>query len=460
MKRFPNNAHFFRPPAGGKFSLRLAHNPDVSGVNNPGIDSVDQHKKYDFLLNQNQIKRLSKMKKCIQFFFALFLGLAMISCSGDNVSPVDMPDIGNGNGEENGMIYSIHFDVEGTADTFTFSVDMTDAVIENDDLPDDFEGDTFVFDPDSHQVFVSGSMIDWQQPGTDETFRLTTGGTDGGSVEEGDADFRFFIVFDGMDFDDNEGWDYGEWEGTPDRNAEIIAGGSFHAEWGDRPVEDDDENGETPESVFMIGSALNMDDSNGDGTADGWDWELTDAPMVPVHSNSHLFWKIAWLYEDGEFKFAPQKDFSDDFGYDGEDPVDEIYQMGDDNITVPGGSGYYMVVVNFETNEVSITEPQVYVIGETIGSWDEHSEEGLFEVDNENEVITITRDLEEDELRMYAWFDKGWFSEWWQSEFMIFDEEIEFRGDGDEQERVHIDPAGEYTIDLNFRTGEGSVESQ
>lgn len=58
---------------------------------------------------------------------------------------------------------------------------------------------------------------------------------------------------------------------------------------------------------------------------------------------------------------------------------------------------------------------------------------------------------------MYVWFDKGWFTDWWQSEFMIFDNEIEFRAAGGDQDRVNLDEAREYTFDLNFRTGEGSI---
>jgi len=115
--------------------------------------------------------------------------------------------------------------------------------------------------------------------------------------------------------------------------------------------------------------------------------------------------------------------------------------------------------VNLETEQIAVTAPQVYLIGDTIGSWDQAVEDALFDVDNENELITITRELVAAELRMYAWFDKGWFTDWWQSEFMIFDGEIEFRGAGGDQERVNIESDGEYTIDLNFSTGEGSIES-
>lgn len=402
------------------------------------------------------------MRIVLTTFLAFFVALAMISCSDD--SGVNIIDVGNGNGgddngnggeEELGTVYSITFNVDGGG-TFTFSVDMDGATIEGDDLPDDFDGDVYTFDPDNDKVFIAGGMVGWPQPGTQANLQLTRAGASPGiTVDAGPAQFKFFIVPPGVTNDDgdNASWAYGEREGDPNRSVDIESGGDYFTEWGDQP---EVEEPETPQTLYMIGSALNMEDSDGDGTPDGWQWDLTDAPMISVHSKE-MFWKIVWLNEGGEFKFAPQKEWNGDFGSDGQDPTDELYSFGTSNISVPGETGYYMVVVNFETEEISVTEPLVYLIGNTIGTWDTAAEGALFDVDNENEVVTITRELESDELRMYAWFDKGWFTDWWQSEFMIFDGEIEFRGAGDDQERVSIGEDGEYTIELNFKTGEGSI---
>lgn len=211
-----------------------------------------------------------------------------------------------------------------------------------------------------------------------------------------------------------------------------------------------------PEELFMIGNALNKEDSDSDGTPDGWQWTLTDAPMVPVHSKSHLFWKIVWLEEGGEFKFAPQKAWAGDFGKTGT-ATDGIFGKGGENIPVPGTSGYYMVVVNFETEQIAVVEPKVYLIGNTIGSWDTANPDALFTVDNANHVITITKTLANDDLRMYAWFTAAnWFTDWWQSEFIILNGKIELRGKGNDQERVKP-AAGSYKIDLNFKTGDGAI---
>lgn len=207
-----------------------------------------------------------------------------------------------------------------------------------------------------------------------------------------------------------------------------------------------------PEELYMIGSAMDPDPDT------GWNWDLIDAPMVPTHSKPWLFWKIVWLYEGGEFKFAPQRDWIGDFGITG-DATDGVFSIGGDNVPVPGATGYYMVVVNLETDEIAIADPQVYLIGETIDNWDDvPNPDARFTVDNENEIITITRNLIAGNLRMYAWFDlvDDWFTDWWQHEFMIFSNVIEFRGRGDDQDSVQV-PGGENRIDLNFKEGEGSI---
>lgn len=198
-----------------------------------------------------------------------------------------------------------------------------------------------------------------------------------------------------------------------------------------------------PSALFMIGDGVG-----------GWDWASVNLPMIPVNSHPNLFWKIVWMEASGGFKFAPQKEWKDDFGKTG-DATDGIYAKGGDNIPVPGVAGYYMVVVDLTTNKISIADPKVYLIGNTIGSWDTANIAGLFTVDNANSVVTITKTLAADELRMYAWHP--WFIDWWQSEFIILSGKIEFRGTGGDQTRVPV-TAGSHTINLNFKTDDGVIQ--
>ncbi|MBP7169777.1 MAG: SusF/SusE family outer membrane protein [Bacteroidales bacterium] len=211
---------------------------------------------------------------------------------------------------------------------------------------------------------------------------------------------------------------------------------------------------EYPETLFMIG----------DGVGD-WVWDNTDLPMVPVHSHPYMFWKIVWMNETGEFKFAPKKMWANDFGKSGDMSADSVYNKGSDNVPVPGTAGYYMVVVDLKNEKISISDVKVHLIGATIGNlWDAPVADGKFTVDNANEVVTITKSLSAGELRMHVWHK--WFPvqdpqpvAWWQAEFIILNNKIEFRGTGGDQERVNL-TAGNYKIDLNFKTGAGSITAQ
>lgn len=201
-----------------------------------------------------------------------------------------------------------------------------------------------------------------------------------------------------------------------------------------------------PSALYMIG----------DGVGD-WSWDNTDLPMIPVNSHPNMFWKIVWMKGSGSYKFFPQKGWDNGIGQ----PVKDLatasnqYDFGVENIPVPSNSGYYMVVVDYLTKKISVSTPTVYLIGNTIGSWDTSNPAGLFTVDNTNGVVNISKTLAADEVRMYAWHP--WFTDWWQSEFIILNGKIAFRGTGGDQTRVSV-TAGSHTVSLNFKTGDGSIQ--
>jgi len=206
-----------------------------------------------------------------------------------------------------------------------------------------------------------------------------------------------------------------------------------------------------PAALYMIGDGVVS------SAGHEWDWTV-DLPMIPVNSHPNLFWKIIWMNGTGGFKINSAKAWDgNELGYDKAVPVGGVYNLGkapDNNIPVPATAGYYMVVADFATNKIAIADPKVYLIGNTINSWDTGNAAGLFTVDNANSLVTITKTLAADELRMYAWHP--WFTDWWQSEFIILGGKIAFRGTGGDQTRVPV-TAGSHKIDLNFKTGDGAV---
>ncbi len=117
---------------------------------------------------------------------------------------------------------------------------------------------------------------------------------------------------------------------------------------------------EYPEALYMIGDGV--------GT---WDWAITDLPMVPVNGHANAFWKIVWMNGTGGFKFCPEKQWGSDFGV-GADPVAGVGEFikGTNNCPVPADSGYYMVMVDFDRDSISVAPVEVYLIGDVVGSWD------------------------------------------------------------------------------------------
>jgi len=207
---------------------------------------------------------------------------------------------------------------------------------------------------------------------------------------------------------------------------------------------------EYPEELYMIGASIG-----------GWDWEANGIGMVPVFDHPNAFWRIVWIESgvaDAGIKFAPAKEWVGDFGVaDDTQPGVGDHLKGGSNVPDVAESGYYMVWVDLERDSISIASPEVYLIGDVVGgddAWTTPNPDAMFTVDNDNEVLTLTKDLSAGELRMYAWHK--WHYDWWQHEFIILNDVIEYRGTGGDQDRVNID-AGNTTIDLNFKTGAGSI---
>ncbi|MBN2742292.1 MAG: SusF/SusE family outer membrane protein [Marinilabiliaceae bacterium] len=201
-----------------------------------------------------------------------------------------------------------------------------------------------------------------------------------------------------------------------------------------------------PANLYMIGDAVG-----------NWNWDETDLAMVPVNGTPSQFWKIVWLKGSGGFKFSPVKDWKGDFGAAEGSAGEGEFAFGGSNITPPATAGYYMVVVDYNKQKIAVSPVKVYLMGETVGSWDAGVEANLFAVDNANEVVTLTKTLSPGNLRMYAWHD--WFSDWWRSEFNVIGGDIVMRGNGGDQDPVAIE-ANNYKIDLNFKTMKGTLTPQ
>lgn len=192
-------------------------------------------------------------------------------------------------------------------------------------------------------------------------------------------------------------------------------------------------------------------------TGSNYDWGGKWLQLVPFNKSEEDFWTIIYLHEGEQFKFAPQAAWGDDFGYTGTTINDEaganITSSSDGNLVVGKAGWYLLKVQNGSTKALTVLQPNVYLIGDAVGEWniaDSHkftvptTEDGVFE----SPVFAADADL-----RMCVSVD-GF--DWWQSEFMVFDGKIEYRGRGIDQNRVNV-KAGQ-KVTLNFTAGTGEIK--
>lgn len=206
-----------------------------------------------------------------------------------------------------------------------------------------------------------------------------------------------------------------------------------------------------PEKMFVIGELC------------GWNWD-NSPEMIAVNGHEGMFWGIYYVEASQGFKFNYAKKWDgNEFGAENEDLQDYgAVPVGGKNVNVKN-AGYYQILVTCTLSadgstiekKIELMEPAVYLIGNTIGNWDKAKPENRFSLQGDLFVSPST--VTADELRMYVQLPdriEGW--DWWQSEFMIFDGKIAYRGNGGDQERVSV-TAGQ-VVKLNFKDNTGTIE--
>lgn len=192
-------------------------------------------------------------------------------------------------------------------------------------------------------------------------------------------------------------------------------------------------------------------------TGSNYDWGGKWLQLVPFNKSEEDFWTIIYLHEGEQFKFAPQAAWDDDFGYTGTTINDEaganITSSSDGNLVV-GKAGWYLLKVhNGSTKALTVLQPNVYLIGDAAGEWNIADSHKFTVPTTEDGVFESPAFAADAELRMCVSVD-GF--DWWQSEFMVFDDKIEYRGRGIDQNRVNV-KAGQ-KVTLNFTAGTGEIK--
>ena len=192
-------------------------------------------------------------------------------------------------------------------------------------------------------------------------------------------------------------------------------------------------------------------------TGSNYDWGGKWLQLVPFNKSEEDFWTIIYLHEGEQFKFAPQAGWGDDFGYTGTTINDvagaNITSSSDGNLVVGKAGWYRLKVQNGSTKALTVLQPNVYLIGDAAGEWNIADSHKFTVPTTEDGVFESPAFAADAELRMCVSVD-GF--EWWQSEFMVFDGKIEYRGRGIDQNRVNV-KAGQ-KVTLNFTAGTGEIK--
>jgi len=196
---------------------------------------------------------------------------------------------------------------------------------------------------------------------------------------------------------------------------------------------------EYPENIYTIGSFAD------------WNWESDKViTMTPVHSHPNAFWTITYFEAGTEFKFAPVKSWTGDFGASGE-AANDVYAKGGENIKI-ATAGYYLLFIDLKAGKIFVGAPSVYLIGECSkdGKWDAGIADNKFAI---GATGLTANTFKAGKLRMYATCPSAAGVDWWQMEFNIFNGKIVYRGKDGDQNSVEAGAGKNVTLDFKIETG-------
>lgn len=190
-------------------------------------------------------------------------------------------------------------------------------------------------------------------------------------------------------------------------------------------------------------------------------------PFVAVNQASesvvNKFWKIIYLHDNEQFKFATQQAWGE--ADKGENFTGELDGELKDNFEISGGNivchseGWYLVMVNNDTRHVYFSEPALYLTGDcSKGSWNNFTDADKFTnpTTEDGEFVSPAFTASDKAIRMCVLMPTEYGIDWWRSEFIVKGGIIVFRANGGDPAKV-MTVAGQ-RVHLNFTNNTGSYE--
>ena len=222
----------------------------------------------------------------------------------------------------------------------------------------------------------------------------------------------------------------------------------------------------TPEKLYLVGNF------------NKWSWDSA-LEMTPVHSATNIFWHL--VYIDGQGESAGVK-FNSNKAWDGNDigfskiTINPASEKASNIVNANGNigssqAGWYLMIVECTVEgrdikyNVTFNEPKVYLQGlcTASGGWD-LLPENLFTVPTTADGEFVSPAIGNTVSGGPTAGDPGVRicvkipgSDWWKSEFIIYDKKIAYRGTGGDQTPRVAGAVGQ-KVYLNFTNETGEIK--
>ncbi|MBO7300428.1 MAG: SusF/SusE family outer membrane protein [Tidjanibacter sp.] len=197
-----------------------------------------------------------------------------------------------------------------------------------------------------------------------------------------------------------------------------------------------------PDNLYIIGNEFG-----------NWDWTSEGVVEMTRVNGGNAYWAVRYMTTATQFKFNSVLDWDGgqfcDLGVNKEGfiTVSDNNQVEED--------GLYLILVDYDTDKVSVTPANICGLGDAFGGWDATNAGQVAGTVNEDGTVTLTTTA----AGLLRSFVKIEGVDAWKSEFTVLDGAIVYRGENDDFNATTATTveAGK-TVTYNFNAGTATIE--